>query len=341
MTTNGENLTPGEMLAAARSKAELSLEQLAEDTKIPANMLLAIEMDEYHKVSGDLYVKSFLRSYAEEVGLDPEEMIDAYHVFTGSAVDALDAAASGAWDERDVEIKRVGLPWGLITTAALVLVVGGGAFFWFSGRESDDGALENEVVEKQDTGHAESSNTTELPGVELSAIGDQNAEKTLPDTLALGWQMSAPAVIETPPPVIETPPSGTGKSHLPQAFAGTSQVIFEEGKKWPYVIRLISERPGRFEVMKDAEKKFTAADFPSSLAQAQPLPAENLVAGRAYAVQRGYVVYWGADDHLSLRLGHILGVELSFNAKAQDLARFNPGQEILLDMSLLNNGEGN
>jgi len=53
------------------------------------------------------------------------------------------------------------------------------------------------------------------------------------------------------------------------------------------------------------------------------------------------VVYWGAADHLSLRLGQILGIELSFNGQVQDLSRFHPGQEILLDSSLLNDGVGN
>ena len=37
MTARDDNLTPGEMLAAARKKAGLSLDQLAEDTKIPLN----------------------------------------------------------------------------------------------------------------------------------------------------------------------------------------------------------------------------------------------------------------------------------------------------------------
>ena len=53
------------------------------------------------------------------------------------------------------------------------------------------------------------------------------------------------------------------------------------------------------------------------------------------------MVYWGADDHFSLRLGHISGVELSFNNKIQDLTRFHAGQEILLDPSLLNDAAGN
>ena len=315
MTARDDNQTPGEMLAAARKKAGLSLEQLAEDTKIPPNMLRAVEMDEYHKVSGDLYVKSFLRAYAKEVGLEPEDIIELYHVFTGAAVKAQQDAESGAWDESDVEIKRVGLPWGLILTALTVVVIGVGAFFWFSGGESNDAPSEKEPV------------------VKLNTVQDE-PPKTLPDTIALGWQMSEPTEIVTPPP-------GTGKPHLPRAFAGTPGVVFQDGKTWPYVVRLISEKPGQFEVMKDAEKNFQTADFPASLAEAKPLPSENVVAGRAYAVERGFVVYWGADDHLSLRLGHVIGVELSFNTKVQDLTRFHPGQEILLDQSLLIDASGN
>ena len=315
MTARDDNLTPGEMLAAARKKAGLSLEQLAEDTKIPPNMLRAVEMDEYHKVSGDLSVKSFLRAYAKEVGLEPEDIIEFYHVFTGAAVKAQQDAESGAWDESDVEIKRVGLPWGLILTALTVVAMGVGAFFWFSGGKSSDAPLEQEPV------------------VNLETVQDEPS-KTLPDTIALGWHMSEPIEIATPPP-------GTGKPHLPLAFAGTPEVVFQDGKTWPYVVRLISEKPGQFEVMKDAEMNFQTADFPASLAEAKPLPLENVVAGRAYAVKRGFVVYWGAEDHLSLRLGHIRGVELSFNTKIQDLTRFHPGQEILLDQSLLIDSSGN
>ena len=188
-------------------------------------------------------------------------------------------------------------------------------YIWFFGGKSSEAPSEKEPV------------------VKLNTVPNESP-KTLPDTIALGWQMSEPTEIVTPPP-------GTGKPHLPPAFAGTPSVVFQGGKTWPFVVRLITEMPGQFEVMKDAETNFQTADFPASLAEAKPLPSENVVAGRAYAVGRGFVVYWGAADHLSLRLGHISGVELSFNSKIQDLTRFHPGQEILLDQSLLIDASGN
>ncbi len=82
--THAERLTPGEMLGTARRKAGLNLDQMAEETKIPQPMLQAIELDEYHKISGELYVKSFLRAYAKEVGLDADEVLERYLSFTGT-----------------------------------------------------------------------------------------------------------------------------------------------------------------------------------------------------------------------------------------------------------------
>ena len=329
MTADGENLTPGEMLAAARSKTELSLEQMAENTKIPLNMLRAIEMDEYHKISGDLYVKSFLRSYAKEVELDPEEMIELYHIFTGATGDNPQGAVDGAWNESDVQIKHLGLPWGLIISIGVVVVAAAFAFYWYSMKEPADVIPEESVVKPVEYEVMSDGVASSATVIDTIKVADSK-----PDTLALGWQVSKPAVNESLPTAMDKP-------ELPEAFAGTPQNLFLDGQEWAYVVRLRSERPGQFEVMKDAETIFQKAEFPVSPAEAQPLPTENLVGGRAYAVKRGFVVYWGVNDHLSLRLGQITGVELSFNGQVQDLARFSAGQEILLDPSLLNEGAGN
>ena len=116
---------------------------------------------------------------------------------------------------------------------------------------------------------------------------------------------------------------------------------FAGGRQWAYVVRLLSEEPGEFSVKRDAESAFDTAEFPASLTEAIALPAENIVAGKAYAVRRGLVVYWGADDHLSLRLGHVRGVEVSFNGVLQNVDRFRDGEEILLDSSRLAEPRGN
>lgn len=341
MTATGENLTPGEMLLAAREKASLTLEQVAENTKIPLNMLRAIELDEYHKVSGDLYVKSFLRSYGTEVELDPEELISMYLAFTGASTPEGENAVAGSWDESDVQVKKVGLAWGSIVLVVVIVVVVAGLVFWFT-RSTDE---TNDAADIIQPSQERLADTPEQPSPAVEVVADTSGVvSTANDTLALGWQMSrAESTPELQEPVAEVdpgPPPGTGQAHLPRAFPADANVIFQDGKQWPYVLRLISPRAGRFSLKKDAESAYQPAEFTSSLSEAKPLPADNLVAGRAYACRQGFVVYWGADDHVSLRLGHVQGVELSFNGHPQDLSRFRDGEEILLDSSALENNSG-
>ena len=70
----GNLKTPGEMLQEARKASGRNLTDLAVETKIPERLLVAIEMDDFHKLSGPVYVKSFLQSYARCLGLDPQEI---------------------------------------------------------------------------------------------------------------------------------------------------------------------------------------------------------------------------------------------------------------------------
>ena len=114
MTPKPQLVTPGEMLAAARKEAGFSLIELEARTKVPRQTLAAIEQDEYHKVSGELYVKSFLRSYAGEVGLDPAEVLQLYNQFSGtSGAGPSVTGEADVWTE-EVRITRIGVPWGRV-----------------------------------------------------------------------------------------------------------------------------------------------------------------------------------------------------------------------------------
>ena len=102
----------------------LTLDEVAERTKIPVPILHSLELDEYHKISGPLYVNSFLRTYAADVGVDPARVLDLYARFSGEVVaGASEPEAPAVWTEEEVTIQRVGLPWVRIGLAAVLIVV--------------------------------------------------------------------------------------------------------------------------------------------------------------------------------------------------------------------------
>lgn len=65
----------GETLRRERLKYGLDLHRIAQETKIPARLLEAIERDEFDKLPGRLFTISFVRQYAHRLGLDEEQMV--------------------------------------------------------------------------------------------------------------------------------------------------------------------------------------------------------------------------------------------------------------------------
>lgn len=69
----------GSSLRDARVRQGLDLPQLEADTKIRAKYLKALEEERFDLLPGDAYVKGFLRTYAERLGLDGQLYVDEYN----------------------------------------------------------------------------------------------------------------------------------------------------------------------------------------------------------------------------------------------------------------------
>jgi transcriptional regulator with XRE-family HTH domain len=111
----------GEFLRRERELRHISLDDVAERTKISRRYLEAIEEERYDRLPGETFVRGFIRSYAQSVGLDPEDTLLIYN-HSRMAHDEAPPRAEHlsprrrAWNERF-------LLWLLV---AGLLVVGGG-----------------------------------------------------------------------------------------------------------------------------------------------------------------------------------------------------------------------
>lgn len=68
----------GEALRERRMALKIDVHDVEEATKIRAKYLRALENEEWALLPGQAYVKSFLRTYADYLGLDSRELVDAY-----------------------------------------------------------------------------------------------------------------------------------------------------------------------------------------------------------------------------------------------------------------------
>lgn len=57
---------------------KIDVHEVEETTKIRAKYLRALENEEYNLLPGPAYIKSFLRTYADYLGLDSRELVDLY-----------------------------------------------------------------------------------------------------------------------------------------------------------------------------------------------------------------------------------------------------------------------
>jgi cytoskeleton protein RodZ len=68
----------GGKLRQARERRGISLRQIAASTKIAAAALDALEKNNIAKLPGGIFSRAFVRSYAVEVGLDPDETVKEF-----------------------------------------------------------------------------------------------------------------------------------------------------------------------------------------------------------------------------------------------------------------------
>jgi cytoskeleton protein RodZ len=69
----------GNSLREARLRQGFELPRVEADTKIRAKYLRALEEERFEVLPGDTYVKGFLRTYAEYLGLDGQLYVDEYN----------------------------------------------------------------------------------------------------------------------------------------------------------------------------------------------------------------------------------------------------------------------
>jgi cytoskeletal protein RodZ len=78
MESDKESLSFGRYLQAIRLEKKISLEQVSQQTRIGIGNLLLIEQEDYDQLPAEVYVKGFLRAYANSIGADGDEVIRRY-----------------------------------------------------------------------------------------------------------------------------------------------------------------------------------------------------------------------------------------------------------------------
>lgn len=77
-----------EQAALLRQQKKISLEEIAESTKINIHYLRAIEEQRFERLPGSPYNVNYIRQYARTFGYDEHELVTTYTRLTAPAADA-------------------------------------------------------------------------------------------------------------------------------------------------------------------------------------------------------------------------------------------------------------
>ena len=78
MESDKEPLSFGRYLQDIRLEKKISLEQVSQQTRIGLGNLLLIEQEDHENLPAEVFVKGFLRSYADAIGADGDEAVRRY-----------------------------------------------------------------------------------------------------------------------------------------------------------------------------------------------------------------------------------------------------------------------
>lgn len=84
----------GTALQKARERAGFSLPELAARTKIPEKTLRALEENDFGRVPPGIFARSFIRTYAHEVGIDPAQAVAEFRTMTEPIAQSSDESHS-------------------------------------------------------------------------------------------------------------------------------------------------------------------------------------------------------------------------------------------------------
>src|SRR5215831_7492264 len=140
-------MSVGETLQRERLRLGIDLESLSQDTRIRRQYLEAIEAGQPEGCPGRFFYRSFVRQYAQAVGLNPEEVeadirdtpaVSDVHEAAGAAERFPLRSPDGILTESNrVHSSRGGKLWGSVAALAVVIIGCALLYSRFSGHQAD------------------------------------------------------------------------------------------------------------------------------------------------------------------------------------------------------------
>lgn len=277
---------PGGRLTHAREARGMSLEEAAKALRLSPRHILALERDDYEHLPEPTYVRGYLRSYAQLLGLPADEIIASYNSLSVAHRPAdLGKLSPPQQLTSDHRLVRLG------SFAVLGLFVGLAALWWY-GHEERLPPAPVPLTGMPDGGVA-------TAGGEPAASAADGGQSRAPEATAPSLPAATPPRTAAPAP--DRMPAAREAGEGRQAPAAADGPVLEGQPRGRLVLRTLED---------------CWADVRD--AAGNRLLYETIQAGRVVSVE-------GAAP-LAVFLGNVDGVRVEFNGMPYDVARHRRGQ---------------
>ena len=146
--------TIGQQLRLAREERGIPLREISDQTRISMRYLEAIETNDYKRLPGGIFNRSFVKAYARCVGFDEREAVEAYtQLMRDQGSDEPEITPYHSKVYTDAPATR--FPWLTVFLAIVILTIitlgAWAALHWYQKRSQGNSELLNHPEQRTET----------------------------------------------------------------------------------------------------------------------------------------------------------------------------------------------
>jgi cytoskeleton protein RodZ len=292
---------------------------VAQRLHLAPRQIIALEEGDFANLPGPTYVRGYLRSYAELVGLKPEHILADYANLSGGQKKSPVLTGIAPKEEITSQHHQVKFTTYVVVTITLAL-----AFMWWQGREDEPARPAYEVASS-----APGDSEGQSPAGTAEGVTPDSAEAPLTSPADGGALMpvapAAPAAaVATPAPVVPPPALAPAVQQVVPATSPAAQPAAVARVETRAAAPAVPEKRASLVLYAENECWVDVRD-----AHQNKLLYETVPAGRRVVLD-GVVPF-------NVFLGNVAGVKVEFNGKPYDamrhqrglVARFTLGNELV------------
>lgn len=116
--------TIGERLRFAREERGIPLREISDQTRISVHFLEAIETNDYKRLPGGIFNRSFVKAYARYVGYDEKEAVEAYTRYVRDQGDESDDSSPALYTSKVyTDARATRSPFLTVVLAIVILAI--------------------------------------------------------------------------------------------------------------------------------------------------------------------------------------------------------------------------